>query len=158
VTRPNITNPNFDEAREHSGFNCRRARLGRQAGSRKVGLSLWEIPPGQAAYPYHLHLAEEEIIIVLEGRPSLRTPEGRQELEQGDVVSFRTGEEGAHQIANRTKGPVRFLAFSNQQPDVIVFPDSGKVGAYERPPEGGGLREIFRRDDAVDYFEGEEAP
>jgi uncharacterized cupin superfamily protein len=158
LTRPSFTNPHFDEAREHPGFNCRRARLGRQAGSQRVGLSLWEVPPGQAAYPYHLHLAEEEIVVVLEGQPSLRTPDGWRELEQGEVLSFRTGEEGAHQIVNRSEQPVRFLAFSNQQPDVIVFPDSGKVGAYERHPEGGGLREIFRREDAVDYFEGEEAP
>jgi uncharacterized cupin superfamily protein len=158
VTRPSITSPQFDETREHPGFQCRRARLGRQAGSERVGLSLWEVPPGQAAYPYHLHLAEEEIVVVLDGRPSLRTPEGWRELEQGEVLSFGVGEEGAHQIVNRTEQPVRFLSFSNQQPDVIVFPDSGKVGAYERTPEGGGLREIFRRENAVDYFEGEEAP
>jgi uncharacterized cupin superfamily protein len=158
VTQPNITSPNFDEVREHPGFNCRRARLGRQAGSQKVGLSLWELPAGQAAYPYHLHLAEEEIVVVLEGTPSLRTPEGWRELTVGEVIAFPIGDQGAHQIVNRTQEPVRFLAFSNQQPDVIVFPDSGKVGAYERRPEGGGLREIFRRDDAVDYFEGEEAP
>jgi uncharacterized cupin superfamily protein len=158
MSEPSISKPDFDELREHPGFVCKRARLGRQAGSEKVGLSLWELPPGQAAYPYHLHLAEEEIVVVLDGRPSLRTPDGWRELDRGEVVSFRTGPEGAHQIVNRTEQPVRFLAFSNQQPDVIVFPDSGKVGAYERPPEGGGLREIFRRSDAVDYFESEEAP
>ena len=158
MTPPNISNPDFDEPREHPGFTCKRARLGRQVGSEKVGLSLWEVPPGQAAYPYHLHLAEEELVIVLEGQPSLRTQDGWRELEQGEVVSFKTGEEGAHQIVNRGEVPVRFLAFSNQQPDIVVYLDSEKVGAFERRPEGGWVHEVFRRDDAVDYYEGEKAP
>jgi uncharacterized cupin superfamily protein len=60
---------------------ARRARLGRQAGTIKVGVSLWEVPAGQAAYPYHWHAAEEEVIVVLAGRPSLRSHEGWRELD-----------------------------------------------------------------------------
>ena len=115
-----IKQPVFDESREHPGFNCRRARIGRQVGSKKVGASLWDLPSGEAAYPYHWHLAEEELLVVLEGTPSLRTPEGWRELSEGEVVSFRCGEEGAHQVVNRSEEPVRFLAVSNQQPDAIV--------------------------------------
>ena len=154
-----ISSPEFDEPRDHPGFRVRRARLGRQAGAERLGLSLWELPPGEAAYPYHLHLAEEEMVVVLAGRPSLRTPEGWRELEQGEVVSFLVGEVGAHQIVNRTQEPVRFLAFSTSgAPDVVLYPDSNKVGAFERRPEGGGLRELYRRSDAVDYYEGETPP
>ena len=70
------TSPNFDEPRlEKEGFHAMRARLGRQAGSVKTGLSLFEVSPGQAAYPYHWHTSEEEIVVVLAGRPSLRTPD-----------------------------------------------------------------------------------
>jgi uncharacterized cupin superfamily protein len=158
VADANIHEPNFDEPREQAGFSCLRARLGRQAGSERLGLSLWQLPPGQAAYPYHFHLGEEELIVVLEGEPSLRTPAGWRELERGEVVSFRVGEQGAHQIVNRGEHPVRFLAFSNQQPDVVVRPDSDTVGVYERRPEGGGLHKQFRLGDAVDYWEGEQAP
>jgi uncharacterized cupin superfamily protein len=42
--------------------------------------------------------------VVLEGTPSLRTPDGWRELEQGEVVSFLRGEDGAHQIVNRSAG------------------------------------------------------
>jgi uncharacterized cupin superfamily protein len=155
-----IAAPVFDEVREHPGFECRRARLGRQTGSEKLGLSLWELPPGQAAYPYHFHLAEEEIVIVLEGTPSLRDGDGWRELEQGEVVRFATGEEGAHQIVNRGEEPVRFLAISNQQPDIVVRPDSDSLSVFERQPEGGGLSAHFRLADGAEYFdfEGEEAP
>jgi uncharacterized cupin superfamily protein len=152
---PNAFEPDWDEHREHEGFRARRARLGRQAGSDKTGLSLWEVPPGERAYPYHWHLAEEEIVVVLEGRPTLRSPDGRRELAPGEVVCFRVGEEGGHQLANDTEQPVRFLSFSNQAPEVVVYPDSDKVGAYERSPAGGGMRLMFRRGDAVDYYEGE---
>jgi uncharacterized cupin superfamily protein len=155
---PNIYSPLFDEPREQPGFSCRRARIGRQAHSERVGASLWEIHPGQAAYPYHYHLAEEELVIVLAGSPRLRTREGWRELREGDVVGFPTGEHGAHQLVNDTDQPVRFLAVSNQQPDIVIRPDSGTLGAFERRPVGGGLYKHFRLADAVDYFEGESAP
>lgn len=156
---PNIHQPHFDELRQHPGFDVKRARLGQQAGSQKLGLSLWEIPPSQAAYPYHSHLGEEEAVIVLQGTPSLRTPQGWRELEQGEVVSFLRGEEGAHQIVNRTQGTVRFLAIStNGDPDIVLYPDSGKIGAAERKPDGSGLRTFFKRSDEVGYWEGETPP
>jgi uncharacterized cupin superfamily protein len=156
---PNINDPIFDEPREHPGFRCKRARVSRQAGSERLGLSLWEVPPGEAAYPYHHHLGEEELVVVLEGRPSLRTPEGWRELEEGEVVSFLRGEKGAHQLVNRSQETARFLAFSpNGDPDIVIYPDSGKVGAFERLPDGGGLRAMFRASDAVDYHDGEQPP
>ncbi len=156
---PKIDDPVFDEPRDHPGFRCKRARVSRQAGSERLGLSLWEVPPGEAAYPYHHHLAEEELVVVLDGRPSLRTPAGWRELAEGEVVAFPRGERGAHQLVNRSRDPVRFLAFSpSGDPDIVIYPDSGKVGAFERLADGGGLRAMFRAADAVDYYEGERAP
>ena len=156
---PNLNRPDFDEPREHPGFRALRARLGRQAGAERLGLSLWQLPPAQAAYPYHYHYTEEELLLILAGRPSLRTPEGWRELAEGEVVAFPRGAPGAHQLVNRTEQPVRFLAFSSSgEPDVVMYPDSGKLGAYERLSEGGGLRAIFRMADTVDYHDGEEPP
>ena len=68
-----------------------RARIGRQLGTEKIGLSLFEVPPGQAAYPYHWHVAEEELVIVSEGQPSLRRPGGWREVEPGEVLAFTVG-------------------------------------------------------------------
>jgi uncharacterized cupin superfamily protein len=156
---PNINEPEFDEPREHDGFRALRARLGRQAGSERLGLSLWEIAPGEAAYPYHFHFTEEELVIVLEGTPSLRTPDGWRELAQGEVIAFLRGEAGGHQLVNRSAARVRFLALSSSgEPDVVSYPDSGKLGAFERLPAGGGLRAMFRIEDAVDYYDGERPP
>lgn len=154
----NVYEPDFDEPREHPGFSCRRARIGHQLGTVKLGASVWELPPGQAAYPYHFHLGEEELVVVLRGTPSLRTADGWRELEEGEALSFPTGEQGAHQIVNRTDAAVSFLAVSNQQPDICVQLDSGKVGAFEHRPDGGGMRLWFREADAAGYLEGEEPP
>lgn len=156
---PNINEPEFDEPREQPGFRCSRARLSRQAGSERLGLSLWELPPGEASYPYHHHLGEEELLLVLEGRPSLRTPAGWRDLAEGEIVAFLRGEDGAHQLLNHTEETVRFLAFSTHgDPDIVIYPDSGKLGASERLKDGGGLHTMFRLDEAVDYWEGEQPP
>jgi uncharacterized cupin superfamily protein len=153
---PNIFEPHFDEPREHPGFQCRRARIGRQAGAERLGASVWEVAPGQAAYPYHFHHADEELLFVLAGRPSLRTPEGWRELDPGAAVSFLVGERGAHQIVNRGDETVRLLVVSHAGiPEICIYPDSGKVAVYD---DAEGLRELYRRADAVDYYEGEEPP
>lgn len=155
---PNILDPRFDESREHPGFNVRRARIGRQAGSVRLGASVWELPAETAAYPYHAHLGEEEVIVVLAGRPSLRTPGGWRELVPGEVVAFVRGEQGAHQLANRTAQTATFLALStNGEPDIVLYPDAGKVGATERRPDGSGFAAFFFTGDAVDYWEGVDA-
>lgn len=147
------------QLRDHDGFRARRIRIGHALGTERLGASIWELDPGQAAYPYHFHLAEEELVLVLAGYPSLRTPAGWRDLVEGDLVSFPRGEEGAHQLVNRTTELVRFLAVStNGEPDLVFYPDSRKLGASERRPDGSGFSEWFRIADAVDYYDGEQPP
>jgi uncharacterized cupin superfamily protein len=156
---PNINEPEFDQIRDRDGFRANRARVGRQAGAARLGVSLWELPPGQAAYPYHFHYTEEELLIVLDGTPSLRTPGGWRELAPGEVVSFERGEAGAHQLLNETGATIRFLSCSTSgEPDVVSYLDSGKLGVSERRPDGSGLSAMFRSGDAVDYYDGEAPP
>ncbi len=155
----NIYRPTFEQGERPEGFRSRRARIGYELGAELIGASFWEMPPGEAAYPYHFHYADEELLIVISGKPSLRTPEGVRELEEGEALRFPLGEEGAHQIFNDTDDTVTFLAISSSgRPDVVVYPDSDKIGVGERLPKGGGLRSFFRRDSAADYWTGETPP
>lgn len=159
MRRINLGDAVFDEPRDRDGFRAERARLGWALGCSRLGVSLWEVPPGEAAYPYHFHLGEEELLLVVTGAPSLRTPEGWSELVEGDLVAFPRGEDGAHQLANRTGDIVRVLVVStNGEPDIVLYPDSGKIGSAERRPDGGGLKLFFRTADAVDYWAGESPP
>jgi uncharacterized cupin superfamily protein len=161
VTVANIYEPAFDHEEDRPGFTYRRARIGWQTQSERLGASLYELPPGQASFPYHWHAANEELLIVLSGRPSLRSPTGWRELAEGDVVAFRAGEEGAHQIVNRGDDATTFFVLSTMTaPEITEYPDTGKVGALERAPgaRGRGGQRFFRPSDGVDYWEGEEPP
>lgn len=159
----NLFQPDFDPPTERDGFRHRRARLGRQAGAERLGASLFEVPPGQATFPYHWHSANEEMLIVLRGRPSLRTPDGWREVAEGEVVSFPTGPEGAHQIQNRGDETVRFLIVSEMvAPEVSGYPDSGKLGALTRAPgsphDPDEVFGFFPPEAEVDYWHGESEP
>jgi quercetin dioxygenase-like cupin family protein len=142
---PNVFKPDFDEHRDHEGFRAKRARVGRRLGTQRLGVSVWELPPGEAAYPYHAHLGDEELVIVLTGRPSLRTPGCWRELEEGEAVSFLRGEDGVHQIANRTDAPVAFSRSARTViPTSFSIPTLGSSarpsGCLKRP---GGSRSSF---------------
>jgi uncharacterized cupin superfamily protein len=158
---PNVFAPDFDEHGEREGFRWRGESVGHKAGSERLGASIYEIAPGESTFPYHYHLANEELLIVLRGRPHLRGPDGWRLLDAGEVVAFPRGEPGAHQLVNRSDEPVCFLMISEMiGPEVAVYPDSGKVGVREHAPGSGleGRRENFRSSDGVDYWEGEHAP
>jgi uncharacterized cupin superfamily protein len=155
----NIYRPSLAEEERPPGFQIRRARIGFELGTELIGCSLWELPPGETAYPYHFHYSDEELLIVIRGRPTLRTPDGVRELDEGAAVRFAVGEQGAHQLLNRSPDTVTFLAVSSSgRPDVVVYVDSNKMGVSERLPHGGGLREFFRREDGVDYWDRVERP
>jgi uncharacterized cupin superfamily protein len=151
----NIFDGDLDEARDRPGFSWRRARVGERIGAEKLGASVYELQPGERTFPYHYEYGNEEWLLVLDGRPTLRIPEGEHELRPGDVVSFREGPDGAHQVRNATGGPVRVLILSTKtQPDMAVYPDSGKVGVWSGNEDADPGR-LFRIADAVDYWDGE---
>jgi uncharacterized cupin superfamily protein len=162
---PNIFQPDFDPAddTDQPGFVNRRARIGRQVGADRLGASVYELPPRQALCPYHWEAGNEEMVIVLSGRPSIRTPEGWRELDPGEVVSFPRGPEGAHQVANRGDEESRVLMLSELNgPAVSVYPDSDKTGVLSRPPgaapEEGDVDAVFKLGDDADYFLDEQPP
>jgi uncharacterized cupin superfamily protein len=155
----NLNCPEFEPDQDWEGFRARRVAVGRLLGARNLAASLWELDPGESAYPYHAHLAEEELLIVLLGRPSVREPGGWRPLEAGDVILFPVGEAGAHQLTNRSSEAARFLVVSNQPGvDIVLLPDSGKIGAQKRAVDGPGLSRYFRLSDAVGYSEDEQPP
>jgi uncharacterized cupin superfamily protein len=135
------------------GFRSGNRRLGAELGSSATGATVYDLDPGQAVCPYHYEHGEEEWLLVVAGAPSVRTPEGTEQLEPHDLVFFPTGPDGAHQIRNDSDAPARVLMWSNVVfPTSTVYPDSDKVGVYTRE---GDDDLIVPRSAAVDYFEGE---
>jgi uncharacterized cupin superfamily protein len=154
MQRVNIAEPEFTyDAEDPEGFRSGMLRFGPALGAKTMGTSVYELPPGQSICPYHYEYAEEEWLLVLEGRPTVRHPDGADELEPWDVVCFRPGPEGAHKVTNNSAEPARVLMFSElKYPAATVYPDSGKVAVWTGNKRDDG---IFRRVDAVDYYEGE---
>jgi len=114
--------------------------------------SLYELPPGQATFPYHYELGNDELLVVVTGRPTLRTPEGERELEPGDCILFPSGPQGAHQLMNRTGEAAHILLASNfAMPRAAVQPDSAKMMIRW----GADERQWFPLEAAADYWEGE---
>jgi len=121
-----------------------------------LGASLYELPPGQRTWPYHYELGNDEMLVVVAGRPTLRDPEGEHQLEPGDCVFFPNGPAGAHQIINRSDEPTRVLLVSNFAiPRGAVQVDSGKLMIRWGPEPEASL--WFRRHDATEYWEAEKA-
>lgn len=160
---PNIFAPDWDEPRGSTPapFTKRGASVARKAGAERLGASVYELAPGEATFPFHYHHGNEELLIVLAGRPTLRAAEETRELETGEVVAFPVGPEGAHRVDNLSDEPVRVLLISTMRaPEVLVYPDSGKIGARSKvgppgPDEPAPIRQNFRAGDSVDYWDGE---
>ena len=160
---PNVFEPEFDDPADlPEPFRARGASIGREAGARELGASLYELPQGQAVCPMHAHHGNEEMLIVLQGRPTLRTLDRERELATGEVVAFPAGRDGAHRVDNHRPEPARVLIVSTMHAvDVLEYPDSGKVMARTYAPTGdatvpdGELRIMTRSGESLGYFDGE---
>lgn len=105
-----------------------------------LGASLYELGPGNSAV-YHYHHGSEELLIVLRGRPTLRTPAGERQLAEGEVVHFPTGPGGAHGLRNDTDEPARYVVAGIRiSPEVAEYPDHRKITAQARTESQTGER------------------
>jgi uncharacterized cupin superfamily protein len=121
-------------------------RLARAPGS-ALGGSIWELQPGGSQFVYHFHHGSEELLLVLQGCPTVRMHDGDRELAEGDVLSFPRGPEGGHQIRNDGQEVARVLIVStNADPDVAEYPETGKVATI-----AGGEQRFYRAGDAVEH-------
>jgi uncharacterized cupin superfamily protein len=122
----NIWDDEWGEQQEDwSGGGGRAKRLVGQGPL--LGASLYELDRGNFMI-YHAHHGSEELLIVLRGRPTLRTPSGERQLEEGEIVHFAPGPDGAHGIRNDTEEPVRYVvAGIRVSPEIVDYPDLKQV-------------------------------
>src|SRR5581483_10948071 len=95
------------------GFRRASTRPGAALGATHTGLSVYELPPGEAVSPYHYEDPTEEWLLVVAGTPTLRHPGGEERLEPWEAVFFPAGADGAHQVRNDTGAPARVAMFSS---------------------------------------------
>ncbi len=133
---PNLFDPDWDAERDEPPFRWRRARLGRQAGAQDLGASLFEIPPGAATFPLHAHFSNEEMLLVLAGRPTLTSADGSsRELSTGEVVACPAGRSGAHRLDNNGDEPARVLIVSTMKaPEINEMLEDGTYWVRDYAP------------------------
>jgi uncharacterized cupin superfamily protein len=126
--------------------------LSEHLGAKVTGLSVYELPPGEACWPYHFELNEEEWLVVVFGEVVVRTPRGEETLRAGDVVCFPIGADGAHAVRNESDAPARFAMPSciGRGGFVAVYPDSNKLFVT-----GPGFSKRMFVGDEVEYWAGE---
>jgi uncharacterized cupin superfamily protein len=116
---------------EDLGDGVRGTRLLQRAKESRLRAAVWELDPGATSGPYHVHHGTEELLLVLRGRPTLRTPDGERELKEGDAVHFPAGPTGAHQLTNRSDEAARFvIAASHAVPEIVEYVDEGVATAW----------------------------
>jgi uncharacterized cupin superfamily protein len=139
---------------------CRKPRRLVRTPGQSLSMSVYVVEPGELHLPYHFHHGAEELLLVLEGTPTLRTPSGERELRPGDVAHFPRGADGAHQLWNAGDEPARFVvAAAGTTPELVEYPDTGKIAAMAKTPSQRGptLWSMHFLENEVGYWDGVEA-
>lgn len=162
--RENIVNHqdlDWQETGQGEKFGLKRKQLGTASGAEKLGCSMIQLEPGKTAWPFHYHCANEESIYVLEGEGTMRIGDRNEPVCAGDYISFPIGPQHAHQLKNTGDAPLVYMCFSTMiEPDVMGYPDSGKMGVAAGSAPGGDASkrlhfEFHRSKNAVPYWDGE---
>lgn len=142
---------------EHEGVSL--VAVGGQAGAELLGATVYELEPGARWADLHIHYANEEMIVVLAGTPTLYTLEGSRELAPGEVAACLRGPRGAHRLENRSDETARVMIVSTMlMPEVVEYPErpgGGGVFVMTEPPWTGApydetrgrILRVFRKDD-----------
>jgi uncharacterized cupin superfamily protein len=135
---PNVFGDEWEELDDWSGGGAKSTRLVERGPD--LGASVYELGPGNSS-AYHFHHGSEELLIVLRGRPTLRTPDGERQLAEGEVVHFPVGPDGAHGVRNDIDDAVRYVvAGIRVSPEVAEYPDRKQITAQARTGSQTGER------------------
>lgn len=137
---------------EHNRYEYYKYQASARGEGYQCTVSIYEIPPKKANYPYHYHTGNEEVFYIISGNGVLETPEGQSLVSAGDVIIFPANKNGAHRLTNvsATDMLVYLDCDTANDPDVVFYPKTGKVGILTE-----NSAKFYRVNDDIDYFEGE---
>ncbi len=147
----NVDEVTLERQQREPLYDTRCGSLSGGTAARKLGAGVDVLAPGKRSCPYHLHHAQEEMFVILEGHGTRRVAGEMVPVRAGDVVFIPPGPEYPHQFVNTSGATMRYLSISTrEEPEVCAYPDSGKVSAF-----APGVRLSQRPADALDYWDGE---
>jgi uncharacterized cupin superfamily protein len=137
-------------------YDSRSARLAPGTAARKLGATVDILEPGKRGCPYHLHHAQEEMFVIIEGMGTLRVAAEMLPIRAGDVVFIPAGPDYPHQIINTSDAPLKYLSISTQDsPEICEYPDSGKFMAESISGVTTHFDVIHAKGENIDYWADE---
>ncbi|NOT87105.1 MAG: cupin domain-containing protein [Lysobacter sp.] len=102
-------------------------------GLTQFGAFVEVLQPGTRSSIKHWHVAEDELVYVLEGQLTLIEGDTETLLNAGDAATFRAGVAVGHCLWNRSASPTRCLVIGTRAPvDRITYPDHDRVCHRDR--------------------------
>ncbi|HJP05438.1 MAG: cupin domain-containing protein [Gammaproteobacteria bacterium] len=160
IKKTNIFSGKWNEAGHGEKFQRGHIPLTNLNDDNLIGCGAFCVKPGKRAFPRHAHLANDEAVYVVSGSGMLTVGDKNQALVAGDFAMLPRGAGFAHVLVNDGKDDLVYLCMSSMiMPEVVDYPDSGKLGVL-------GSKDFWSGDDAgvsgfyrlnpVGYWEGED--
>ena len=119
-------------------FGAKLGQIGALIGAEAMGCMLIVVEPGKAAFPFHVHHANEEMFVILEGSGEYRFGEAVHDIRAGDVLAAPAGgPDVAHQITNTGSSTMKYLGLSTK-----IGPESGRVSRFRQIRRDVAIRPI----------------
>lgn len=121
-----------------------RVSVGDAGGLTQFGAYIITLPPEEWSSQRHWHSAEDELVLILEGNPTLIDDDGETELKAGDFTAHPAGDPNGHHMINRTDKDVKYLIIGTRSPET----DSGHYPDIDLaiPANGTPERDFTRKD------------
>lgn len=138
---------------EHNAYAYSKREITSREDFNQCYVAIYEIPPNKSNYPLHYHTANTEVFYIIQGEGILVTSDGQKKIKQGDFIVCPPSEKSAHKLMNTSKSEVlKYIDFdTTNSPDIVSYPDSGKVGIIIHNKSSN----FFRSEEEVDYYDGE---
>ena len=132
IKKKNVLNSEWKESSHGEKFQYGHIALTDLRDDHMLGCGAFRVDPGKRAFPKHAHLANDEALYVVAGTGELTIGEESTQVEPGDFVLLPAGVEHAHVLINNSEEEIVYLCLSTMNtPEVVQYPDSGKLGVME---------------------------
>ena len=160
IRKASIYAEGWNESSHGEKFQRSHLSLTRMSDDSLLGCSAYRVKPGKRAFPKHGHLVNDEALYVIAGTGQLTIGDESDSVSPGDFIWLPRGSKNAHVLVNDGEEDLTYLCIStNHMPDVVHYPDSGKIGVLESKNFWAtGEKDIsgFYRQQPADYWDGED--
>ena len=159
IKKVNVFDGVWKESSHGEKFQREHMALTDMRDGHALGCGAFRVAPGKRAFPKHAHLGNDEAVFVIAGSGTLVIGSDEASVAAGDFVMLPRGANFAHVLINSGDEDLVYLCMSTMNaPEVVHYPDSGKLGVLEDSRSWQGENSVsgFYRTQKAGYYDGEE--